>query len=159
MNRDDFELASNGYRVQNDRPARAEADRNDNTSCHASALAGRSARASTCQTWSPWAMTLHGMRHHLANKGPPICWLTPSPVNSWGPSVPSGGERLEALGELLRGGPGLAAPNRPAVQLGDGHDLGGRAGEEHLVCRVQVVAVQRQLFDGVGRLARYLDHG
>src|SRR6266850_5302572 len=146
MNRDDFELASNGYRVQNDRPARAEADRNDNTSCHASALAGRSARASTCQTWSPWAMTLHGMHHHLANKGPPICWLTPRPVNFWGLSVPSGGERLEALGELLCGGTRLPGADRPAVQLGHGDDLGGRAGEEHFVRRVQVVAVERQLF-------------
>src|SRR2546425_8083536 len=52
MNRDDFELASSGYSVQNDRLARSEADRKDNTSCHASAFAGRSARASTCQTRS-----------------------------------------------------------------------------------------------------------
>src|SRR2546425_95758 len=33
-----------------ERPERSDADRKDNTSCHASALAGRSARASTCQT-------------------------------------------------------------------------------------------------------------
>src|SRR6266699_2898537 len=88
MNRDDFELASSGYRVQNDRP-----------------------------------------------------------------------ERPESLAEGLRGGTRLAAPDRPAVQLGDGDDLGGRTGEEHLVRRVQVVAVQRKLFDGVGCLTRKLDHG
>src|SRR5207249_9119258 len=69
MKSDDFELASSGYSVQNDRRERSDADRKDNTNCHASALAGRSARASTCQTWSPWAMTLHGMHHHLADKG------------------------------------------------------------------------------------------
>src|SRR5207245_10229110 len=87
MNSEDFELASNGYGVQNDRlpapapapgpgPGPPAAARNDSTSCHASAFAGRSAKASTCQTWSPRAITLHGIGHLAANKGGQI-WAYP----------------------------------------------------------------------------------
>src|SRR5437762_10803682 len=47
MKSDDFEVASSGNSVQNERPERSDADRNDSTNCHASVLAGRSAKAST----------------------------------------------------------------------------------------------------------------
>src|SRR6266581_3206873 len=106
MNRDDFELASRGYKVQNDRPERSEADRKDKTSCHASALAGRSARASTCQTWSPWAMTLHGIHHHLANKGQSIVEGCQSPRVA---------SALNRLASCCVVGPGLPLPiDRPS---------------------------------------------
>src|SRR6267143_5709141 len=63
MNSDDFEVASKGYGVQNDRrrpsPTSAaspalpgngsDAARNDNTNCQAAVFARRSATASTCQ--------------------------------------------------------------------------------------------------------------
>src|SRR5690242_278140 len=90
MNSDDLEVASRGYRVKNDRPDRSEADRNDKTSCHASVLAGRSASASTCQTWSPWAITLHGI-DHLAGIEPANMLLTSSPVNSCASAGECGG--------------------------------------------------------------------
>src|SRR3954470_11622562 len=66
MNSDDFEVASNGYGVQNDRRrpgSDSDAARNDNTSCQADVFACRSATASTCQTWSPCAITRHDMAH------------------------------------------------------------------------------------------------
>src|SRR6266699_3244595 len=55
MNNDDFEVASNGYGVQNERRrpgSDSVAARNDNTNCQADVFACRSATASTCQTWS-----------------------------------------------------------------------------------------------------------
>src|SRR5439155_10568008 len=74
-NREDFEVASNGYGVQNDRlptptpaPGPPAAARNDSTKCHASVFGGRCARASTCQTWSPRAITLHGIGHLAAKR-------------------------------------------------------------------------------------------
>src|SRR6058998_131855 len=76
MNSDDFEVASNGYGVQNERrrPGRgSDAARNDNTSCQAAVFARRSATASTCQTWSPCAITRHDMAHlerGMGAKGP-----------------------------------------------------------------------------------------
>src|SRR5213075_302117 len=69
MYSDDFEVASNGYGVQNDKRRLLEAARNDNTSCHADVFARRSATASTCQTWSPCAITRHDMAHLEAGKG------------------------------------------------------------------------------------------
>jgi hypothetical protein len=41
MKSDDFDVASSGYNVQNDRPERSDADRKERTSCQASAFAGR----------------------------------------------------------------------------------------------------------------------
>src|SRR5881397_250999 len=76
MNSNDFEVASNGYGVQNDRrrPGRgSDAARNDNTNCQAAVFARRSATASTCQTWSPCAITRHDMAHlerGMGAKGP-----------------------------------------------------------------------------------------
>src|SRR5205823_13684698 len=104
MKSDDFEVASSGYNVQNERPERSDADRNDSTNCHASVLAGRSAKASTCQTSSPLAITRHGM-DHLANKGARICGLTLSPVNSCGHQSPRIASALKRLGSSLLTGP------------------------------------------------------
>src|SRR2546430_7748466 len=73
-------------------------------------------------------------------------------------SIPPGGERLEALGELLRDGTRHAGADHPGVDLRDADDFGRGAREEDFVRRVEVVAVERHLFDPIRGLARQLDH-
>src|SRR4051812_35487792 len=112
-------------------------------------------------------------------RGAAWAWgITRSPVGrfGWGdggggsqlnPGEPVGVARIAATNggevavlEVLRHPPGSRArADRPAVDRGDGRDLGPRPGEKDLVGDIELGSVDLALHDGVSRVRRDLEDG
>src|SRR5574342_303057 len=82
--------------------------------------------------------------------------LTASQVNT---SVAGCRQSVETQRHVLGDRAGRPSADGPTVQARNPNDLRGGAGEEHLIRRVEVVAVQGDLLHGVTRITRQLHHG
>src|SRR5436305_173747 len=88
-----------------------------------------------------------------------VSWIIATSLQPRGPRRFAPGQDLKAAHQVLGDGPRFARPD-PAAVAGDDRDhLGGRARQEALVGRVDVIARERLLADGELRLPAQLDDG